>query len=802
MIRNYITIAWRSLKKKKLYTIIHLVGLFTGICFALMIAAFVWQELQVNKSLKNHDRQYILTSQWKDPSMGIDFTTLAPVARNLKESYPHLVANYYRWDGISSIITNGTTHLREDILLGDETLLDIFGFEMLHGNPASAFKNPLSVVITEERAFKFFGRTDVINKTLQVQNNHGLHESFTITGVLKSLPENSINRITPTADNAIFISKKDAAYFDRSNFDNWENPYFVSYVELQKSVEAANLQQPLAAIIKQHTSLKVQQNLTIIPKKLTDFYLEKDNGAIKQMLYILAAIGLFILLMAVINFINISISHAGSRMREIGVRKVLGGQRKQLITQFLTESVVLVTLASIAAFIAYVFLRPLFSNLIGKELISLTQLPFSFIAVVLGFIALLGILSGLYPAFILASYNTIDALHGTLKSKLSITLLRKVLLGFQFITALVALITALIVTQQVGSFFGKGLGYTKDYVVTATVPRDWTATGVQNMLTVRDALEKIPSVEKVSLSYIIPDGGAGFSSMALPVEASSTDVPLTSQGLVTDASYLDTYKLELLAGTYFEQTLGEFNKVVINKKALQGYGFKDAQDAVGKQLTIIGEENPVIIEGVINDFHFESMQQPIKPQIIFNVAAIPNYRYLSFKIKPGTVATSLVAIQKEWSQLLPGTSFEYTFMDETLEGLYTAELRFKKAATIATLLALLIALLGIFGMVALSIHRRVKEIGIRKVLGASIAIIWLLFIKEFFIILIVAISIACPLAYWFMKNWMQQYAYQTGISIHPFLIAIAAVIAVTLALVMLQTLKIARTNPVKSLKTD
>lgn len=801
MILNYIKIAWRNLKKKKLYTTIHVVGLFTGISFAMMIAIFVWQESQINKDLRNPDQQYILTSQWKDPTMGVDFTTLAPLVESLKEQYPQLVANYYRWDGITSIVSNGTSNFREGIKLVDESILEMYGFDLLHGNPKTVFENPYSVVIKSDKAIKLFGKTDVVGNTVAIQNFDGENHDFIIMGVLAETSENSILKINNSDANGFFIAKKTASYFNRDNFKNWENPYYVSYVELQADVKVEDLEDPIKALLKTHTSEEVQKNLKVLPIKLTDYYLEKDNSTAKRMIYVLSLIGLFIVLMAMINFINISISHSGSRLREIGVRKVLGGNRKQLIIQFLAESIILVGIATILACVAYIYLRPWFEGVIGKELMTFSDFPSSFIAIPFLIIGVLGVLSGLYPAFVLSSFKSIDALKGKLRNNMRDNGLRKILVGFQYVTALVVLIATLIISKQVNYFFNKELGYNKEYLVTATVPRDWTPEGVQKMKTVRDAFEKIPSVRNVSLSYVIPDGGVWFQITAFK-SGEDPSTSISAQVLVTDESYLETYQISLLEGDYFSTAEVSSDRVVINKKAMESYGFKSAQDAIGQQLSVVGEDDPLIVQGVIDDFHFESMQQEIKPQVFFSVDAIPNYRYLSFKLNGSSINESIRDIEKEWENLLPSSSFEYKFMDDTLENLYAGEIQFKTAANIATILALLIALLGIFGMVALSIDKRIKEIGIRKVLGASVASISLLFVKEFLIILTVSIIIACPIGYWFMQDWLQQYAYQITIGMHPFLIAILLVGGITAVLVLLQTLRIALANPVKSLRTE
>jgi ABC-type antimicrobial peptide transport system permease subunit len=801
MIRNYFKIAWRSLQKKRLYATINILGLFTGISFALLISAFVWQELQANKNLKNTDSQYILTSEWKDPNMGVDFASLGPLAERLKEKYPHLIADYYRWDGITSVISNGDENFRESIQLGDESFLEMYGFNLLHGNANTAFKNPFSVVIKPEKAIQFFGKTDVVGETLRIQNFEGEDHEFKITGVLVDTPENSVVLTLHKKSNGFFIAKNSAEFFKRANFQDWEAPIFVSYIELQPGITAQQLALPLKRLIKNHTSEAIQNNLKVVPVKLTDYYLSRNNSSLKQMLNTLSFVGLFIISMAMINFINIAISGSGSRIKEIGVRKVLGGNRKQLIFQFLTESILLVGISTVLACIAYPFLSIWFQGLIGKELMSFSQFPIYFLAIPFLFILFTGILVGAYPAFVLSSFKAIEALQGKLKTGTKATYLQKSLLGFQFITALVVLISALLVTQQLDRFFGNDLGYDKEYLVTAPVPRDWTSRGVNKMLMVRNEFSKLSSVENVSLSYEIPNGNNGFQ-ISVYKAGESPEQSYASQGLVSDDAYLITYEIPLIAGTFLESGETDPSSVVINEKALYTYGFKTAEEAIGQNLKIINSEEVLTIKGVISDFHFESMQQAIKPQLFFSVNANLYYRYLSFKLKPGNINESLTEIQQKWKSLLPNSSFEYTFIDDTLAELYESELQFKKATYTASLLSLIIALLGIFGMVSLNINMRVKEVGIRKVLGASVASISLLFMKEFIVILSISTLIACPLAYLLMNRWLANYAYRISIGLNPFLIGVLLMGSITALLILFQTLKAAIATPIKSLKTE
>ena len=799
MIRNYIKIAWRNITKNPLYTSINIIGLFSGISFALLIAAYIWQETQVNQNLKNAKNQYLLTSQWKDPNMGADFTTLGPLAKTLRDNYPHLVANYYRWDGITSVISKGDKHFRENVQLGDASLLDQFGLDLLYGNTKEVFNKPYSLLIKQGMALKYFGKTDVVGKTLNMQNNTGEQHDFKITGVLAEQRENSVTHLNDGNDTSLFVAKNTAKYFARADFENWDVSIYPSYVELQPGVSAEDLSLPLSEIIKNNTSEEIQKNLNVLPVKLTDYYLQKDNGLVTRMLYTLAFVGLFITLMALMNFVNITIGHSGNRMREIGIRKVLGGQRKQLIFQFLTESIVLVAIAMIMALIAYPFLRPWFGQLIGKEIVSLSSFPLYFALIPFGIILFVGILAGLYPALVLSSLKSIDSLKGKLKIGATGTSFSKILVGFQFTLALIVLIAALLVRKQVDYFFGKNLGYDKEFVVSAAVPRDWSTEGVKKMETIRNELATLPEVKSVSLSYEIPDGNNGFQ---IPIYKSgeNPDISLTAQGFVSDENYLDTYGIKLLAGSFFDGMAKNPNNVVINKNAVKALHLGNPAEALGKQVKINGEEDALTIKGIVDDFHFESMHEAIKPQVFFNVNAFPQYRYLSFKLKPGNITAGLAKIQDKWSSLMPGSSFEYKFMDDTLKKVYAHEIQLKKAAYTATGLALIIVLLGVFGLVSLSIQQRVKEIGIRKVLGASTGNISALFLREFLITLCIAIAIACPITYLLMQGWLSDYAYRIAIGIDPFLIAAVSISMITLLLIIMQTLRAAMSNPVESLK--
>jgi len=801
MLKNYFNIAWRNLWKNKIFSIINIAGLSAGIAFSLLIGAYVWNELQVNRHLKNAGSQYFLMSDWKDPNMGNTITTVGPLAKRLKQDYPNLVANYYRWDGITSVVSKGEKHFRENIQLGDSTFLHMYGFKLLHGNSTTALTDPYTVVITKEIAFKYFGRTDVTGETVSIQSFAGGNHEFTITGVLAAIPENSVTQLNPANHNTFFIPTNTFAYFGRNDFESWSNIYLPSFIELKPGKTASDIAGPIKQLIKSNAPDFIKQNLAIRPVSLNSYYINNTNGIVKRMLYTLSFIGLFILLMAIVNFVNIAISSSGNRTKEIGVRKVLGGLRSQLIAQFLAESGILVTIATLLALAFYPLARTAFGSLVGKPIPSLSSFPIYFAVIPLLLILVVSLLAGVYPAFILSSLKTVDSLKGKLKTVKENVILRKSLVGFQFSIALVVLIAATIITQQVSHFFGRGLGYNKEYVVSSQVPRDWTKKGVQKMETVRNEFARIPEVSDVTLSYEIPNGmNGGQPGIYKTGEDSTRALPM--QAMVTDEHYLSTYQISLKDGSFFAGRGQDSGKIILNEQGAVALGYKNTADAIGRQVRIPGDPTIFTIKGITHDFHFGSMQAKIAPIVFFNVQFAPVFRFLSFKIKPGKLTASIESIQQKWSQLLPGSSFEYRFMDDTLADLYATELQLKKAAYAATVLSMAIMLLSVLGLISLSIHKRIKEIGIRKVLGASVPNIVLLFIKEFMLIIVLAAVVAIPLAMVLMSKWLSNYAYRIDISPGPFVIAVAALAVITIVLISLQTFKAALANPVKSLRTE
>jgi hypothetical protein len=795
--------ALRHIRRSKLHSAINVIGLSTGMAFTLLIAAYCWSEWRVNRQLRNAGRQYILTTTWKDPNMGYPMATVGPLAKALKENYPALVANYYRFDGVITTVSNADEHFREDVQIGDSTLFSMYGFSLLSGDARTALSAPFSVVITADKAIKYFGRTDVVGQNLTIENFSGGKRQFRITGVLPEPKRNSVTWLNEANNNRILLSTADLAWFGR-NMD-WSNNHIVDYVELQEGVRPEALAEPIKHLAGLNAPPEIAANMQVIPVALTAYYLTSEGGTVQKMIYTLSFIAVFILVMAIVNFVNLSVGRSTSRLKEIGIRKVLGSLRRELIVQFLTESVLLAAIATVFALVLYIAFAPLLSGMLDRKIPSLTALPVIAWPFIGGFALLTGLLAGLYPAFLLSSLASVDSLKGKTGAAGDNILLRKGLVSFQFATAAIALIGAIIISQQINLFFSDRLGYDKEYIVSAQLPRDWSLRGVRRMEQVRKEFTALPGIKEVTLSFEIPDGANGGSRAMWPLGGDSAHA-VASQALMTDEYYADTYRIPLVAGVFYnapgQSAAQDSMRIVLNETAVRALGWKRPQDAVGQPLRLAYQSVPFTISGVVKDFHFDRMGTAIQPQLFQHVDMSQAYRYFSFKLRPGNIGVTMEQLRSRWAKLLPGAAFEYKFMDETLDLVYGDELRLKKAASTATVLALIIVLLGVTGLLSLSLQKRTKEIAIRKVIGASVPGIIRLFLREYLPLLLLAGLVATPLAWLIMNRWLSDYATRIAITPWPFITAVFSLCVIMVALIVGGTIRTAIANPVKSLKSE
>ncbi|NBB19886.1 FtsX-like permease family protein [Runella sp. CRIBMP] len=803
MLQNYFKIGWRNLRKNGIFTFINIFGLSVGLTFTLLIGSYVWNEWQVNADLRNIENQYIIQSKWKQPNMGIEITSLAPLAKTLKEQYPNLIENYYRFDGVSTTVSKGDKHFREDIQIGDSTLLTMYGIPLMHGDARTALNQPNSVVLSEKMALKYFGKTDIVGQTIQIESFTRERKNFMVTAVLAPISFNSITHYVST-EIPVLLPMSSLAFFGRdAAMTVWDNAYVVNYIELKKGIRPVDLQKPIRQLISTHASAQIRDNLEVMLKPLSTLHRENNNGLINKTLLTLSLVALFIVFMAVVNFVNISIGSSSGRLKEIGIRKVLGSKKGQMIGQFLTESILIASFSTLFSLVLYEVSRTYFAEILGKELRSIfSALPFFVVsAAFLG--VLVGLVAGAYPAFVLSALPSIDSMKGKLKTVNQKSSLRYSLMTGQFAIALFVFGAAVVIARQVNYFFEKDLGYSKESIVWAPVPRDWSVKGVEKMETIRKEMTRLPDVREVSLSFEIPNGKTGFQTGLFRAGQDSTQaifVPV----LQTDEHYARTYQIPVRNGVFFQKAPQAVapNLIVLNAKAAKMLNFATAAAAIGQQVRLQSFPQTFTVAGVTDDFHFDSMRQSIGPLAFIHLNTLNNYRFLSFKIQSTSLNKSVAALEKKWNELLPGAPFEFTFLDEMLQNLYQSEVRLKKAAQLATVLAMIIVLLGVIGMVSLSVARRTKELGIRKVLGASGAGLVLLFLKEFLIVIGIAAFISFPLLQMAMNQWLQNYAYRIEVSWLSFAAVVLSFGIMIVCLVGFQTFKAALMNPTQSLRSE
>ncbi len=803
MIKNHFKIAFRNLAKRRYYTALNVFGLVSGIAFTLLIAAYIWQEYQVNANLRNLDNQYILQSSYKKPGMGMELTTIGALPKALKTEYPHLVADYYLIDGISCIVSHGDKVFKESAALGAESaFLTMYGFELADGNAETALNDPFSAVITHETAIKYFGRTDVVGETLSIHNFDGENRDFVVTGVLKRMGRNSVINLTATMDNTIFLPLNNTDYFNRS-VDNWQNLWIAGFVELQEGVTPKQLEQPLKQLLATHADEQVAANLIPVLKPLRTYYLDDNNGAVRKMMTTVSLISGFILLMAIINFINISVSQSISRLREIGVRKIMGSSRQQLTGQLLLESMVLVGLSAIISLAIYPVLKPVFANIMGKQLPELGNLPLYFYTYYVVGALLLGVLAGIYPALRLSANHILYAVKGQFTGIGEKHVVRKALLGLQFVVAMVVVVASVVISKQVALFFSEGLGYDKNYLLTAQVPRDWSPEGIARMETIRQELATVPQITDISISYDVPSA-PGSVMIQVSQYGAAQQEETAMQLILSDAHYADTYKIPMLAGEFFspeKNKATDVQRVVINNQAAKALGYANPEEAVGRQVAINGQP-PTTIAGVTDDFYLNTMHSAQPAVVWTNVFGSTAYRFFSIRIQPGSIARSMAAIEKKWKELMPDAPFEYTFMDESLHHMYQSEMQLKKASSTATIISIIIVILGVIGLVSLTVQQRMKEVGIRKVLGASAIHIINLFVKDFMWVYVLALLLACPIAYYLLDQWLANYHKKTDLGVWVFswpLLCLAISIVLS---IFLQGLRVTLANPVDSLRNE
>ena len=798
MLKNYIKIAWRNIVKRRSLAAINLLCLSIGFCFALVVGVYIAQQKGVNQQFRNIAHQYILRSNWKGKDMGSSVTNPASFSKALKEEYPNLIKNYYRYNPVANVVSAGDRSFKENIAIGDTAFVSMYGLPVLYGDPGKAFENVNAAVVTASFAKKMFGTENAIGKRIAVQTvvEH-VKQDYSISAVIKDLPYNSVFNQGYFEGYSIFVPGIGNQYYGPADpLTGWTNGC-VAMVELQEGVLPKDLVMPSKQLLAKYTPEFVQKNLTVEYAAVKDFYLHDNDNAVERMITTLSIISVFILLMAIFNFVNISTAAAAYRVKEIGLRKVFGSKRLQIAFQFLLEAVLLPLAGGVLALFLYEITRSWFSGVLGTAMRSAGHFTIQQYAGFVLVVIAIGLLAGAYPAFSVARSCMATSVKGKPRTAHSGLLFRRMVLVVQFSMAILVFIGAAIVNKQVHFIFNRDAGYNKDQLMVVTAfPKQWDSVGVQKMDAIKQGLLQLPEVTSATLSFDLPDRIQGAMNL-LPVNESARPVVIPS--FVGDEDYGQTFQLHMKEGNFLNYGKNFVpGQIVLNETAARLLGL--GNNAVGRQLRT-PEGTVYTVTGVVKDYNTASLREAIAPLAICHVKDAPGYRFLTLKLKQVT-ERSVARIKETWQRLSPGNPFEYNFMDDKFAALYKSELQLKKAATTATVLSFIIVFLGIFGVVSIMLMKRDKEIAVRKVLGAGIANIFTLFIKEYSWLILIANLVSWPLAYYFISRWLESYAYHTQQDVSAYVSVAFIVFGLVCMLVAGRTLKTALANPVKSLKNE
>ena len=808
MIKNYLKIAFRNLMKYKFISFINLFGLTVGLACCLLILTYILNELSYDKYHHKADRIYRVTRSWTGPTgdVSLHLGTIAPIF-----GY-YFINEFPDIEKMTRLLQNGNTTIRyedkilieEDGYFADENFFSVFDVPVLKGNREKALNDPYSIMLTEDVAKKYFGNTDPINKILRLNNQLDCK----VTGIFEKLPANS--HIHPQLLISFNTLKDTAVYGEERLRTSYSNNSFFTYLLFPAGYNIKRMESQFPHFIDpvmptSGTASKVSAGTQLHLQKLTDIHLRshldseaEENGDIKRV-YIFSAIALFILLIACINYMNLSTARSALRAREIGVRKVVGAQKGELIAQFLSESVLISCVATLIAILLNWLVLPWLNKLSGQEMNPGILVKWQVIMVLFLVPFLVGIVSGIYPALFMSSFKPVRVLKGLFKAGGGNISFRKVLVVAQFSVSIILIISTVIVFQQLKYIQQKSLGFNKEHIITLR----YNSALNNTFDAFRAELLQHTSIKDVGRSSRIPtarllDAMDSYTQVGDSMQPSQLDIKFVN----ADYHFVTAYGIRIVAGRNFSREYStDTAGFILNESAVKAIGWKSPAQAVGKPFKYGPTSGRII--GVIGNFHFESMHEKIVPLVlVLPPLSQPSFSRISVKVAGSGITAALSQIEKTWRRFLPEVPYQYNFLDENYARLYQAEQRQGTIFTVFACIAILIASLGLFGLSAFAISQRIREIGIRKVLGAGTGNIVGLFSKDFLKLVIIAALIAFPIAWYAMSNWLQDFAYRINIPWWAFVLAGIIAAAIAFVTTSLLAVKAAVSNPVKSLRAE
>lgn len=811
MFKNYIKIAWRSLKKQPFFTFLNTFGLAIGMAGGLLISLYIYDELGYDTMFSDADRIHRINADIKFGGDARKFAVSpAPMAEALKSDFSEVeLVTRFRTQGAALIRkADAEANVREEqTTYADPTFFDMFGIPLLAGDTKTALKDPNTLVMTKTAAEKHFGIGNAVGQSILLDNE----KTYTVTGVIADLPKNSFLR-----EYTLFMAME--GYAD-AKVVNWGSNNYNTFFKLIPSAKVADMQKPLEGFLGKYVVPGVQKFLPGITEQefkaagnylvysttpLTDIHLnsnlvaEMSANNDRQSIYILSFIAIFLIVLASVNFMNLSTAHSLKRAKEVGVRKTLGSNKNDLVRQFLVESGLISFLSLALALLMATLALPFFNTLASKD-ISIPFLSPFFWLILLGSVVLLGLFSGSYPAFFMSRFMPVKVLKGGGQSSVGGGGIRNSLVVFQFAISVFLIVSTLVVYQQLTYIQGKDLGFSKDQVL--IIKDVYTAGSKVNSF--KEQVKQLGFVKNATLSSFLPTPSNRSDTTFRPQEGlTSQENAVSMQTWGVDYDYISTMDFKFVAGRDFDRSFGNDSTAMIVNETAVKLMKTTPKEAIGLQYSDdFDSESPdfYTIIGVVKDFHFDSFKEEIDG---LSMHLANNASSLAVKLEAGNFENSISRIEEIWNTIVPGEPFNYYFMEDSFNDTYQNEQRLGNIFIIFTILSLLIACLGLFGLAAFNAEKRVKEIGVRKVLGASVSQISMKLTLDFLKLVGIAILISLPIGWYAMNKWLEDFSYRISIPWWVFVLAAFLAILISVLTVSYQSIKAAIVNPVKSLRTE
>lgn len=807
MIRNYLKIAWRNISKHKGYASLNILGLAIGIAACLLIVQYVLFELSFENFHANKERMYrVQQDRYDNGKLSTQWAAGAFAPGNsFKDAIPEIEA-YVKVVSTREVVTdidNQALKIKK-VFFASDAFFNFFTYPLLAGDKNTALKDPNTLALSETTAKKIFGKTDVVGKPLKLNKNL----NYTITAVYKDFPVNSQLKPDILLSYASFVKQNtDSAGNGPENAWLWDG--CLTYVRLMQGADPKKVEQKFVPVVDKFTAADMKKYNSAVKyylMPLTDihlyshFIMEPGVNGDGKTTYLLLGIAFFIIVIAWVNYINLATARAITRAKEVGIRKAIGSKKMQLVAQFLSESALLNGLALGLALLIVLLAIPGFNTLSGRTLSFTLLLKSNFWLGLAGLFIIGVFFSGIYPAFVLSGFKPIDVLKGKMTATGTGNFLRKGLVVFQFASSLFLLIGTVAVYAQIQYMRKQSLGINIDQTLVASAPiAGIDSTFKTRMKAFKNELKKNPFIKEVAVSTSIPGEPVRWNAGGIKLVSEDESKQKQYRVIGTDYDYAKAYGLKLIAGRLFSEAFGTDDKAVLfNKKGIEQLGFTNPEEALNKKIDFWGQQYSII--GVTDNFHQQSLREDFEPLIFRLIPGINGF--LSVKTGAGEAAETVAAVKSTWNRFFAGNEFEYFFLDEHFDEQYKADQRFGQVFGLFTSLAILVACLGLFGLASFSTLQRTKEIGIRKVLGASVQSILRLLCQEFLWLLVIAFIIASPIAWLSVTKWLNSYAFRIQMQWTFFVMPFLCIVLIAFITVSFQTIKAALANPVKSLRTE